>query len=73
MASKAEIWALFYGEGTTTRAGGGKPHKSIQRLSPSFEAQEKVRVQATLDSHLKAYFEKLQTRDGNLAPPPKPK
>ena len=70
--SKSEIFDMFYGISQVSRVGGGKPKAKMCRRTVTFDKIEVMKLKIIDDVELKYYFNKLQTRQKDLAPPPKP-
>lgn len=73
MATKQEIFDVFYSKKLTTRSGGGTAKTKMGRNYPSLEAIAALGKKAKETSNeLHQYFVKIRDRNPNIAPPPRP-
>ena len=72
--SKCEIFDLFYSKQSVVRSGGGKVKNKMTRNEPSLSLIDLMEKRIKKDGNKKMldYFNKLRTRNPNIAPPPRP-
>ena len=73
--TKSIIFDIFYSAHETSRSGGGKLKTKIGRNQVSFEKIIMIKniLKNSDDDTLLIYFQKLESRDPGIAPPPRPK
>lgn len=72
MATKSEIFDLFYQPHDTVRSGGGKVKTKMARKTVTKQEQLDMQTKIGADQVLMDYFDKLLKRNEKLAPPPRP-